>query len=178
MYPVEAGENLEAAVLLFLTRCLKLPADRTCDLVFTAKALPERRPRQGQQSAVKNEVLVVFESVEQRDEVKSYSKNLQGQEDSGINIKVPYHLKSNFANLRDLAFRMKQKNASFRRNIRYDDRTLDLVMDFTTGNSKWTSVTAADARVSLARRKKSSCTQQELDEVIGTSDVDSAEEEN
>ena len=37
VHPVEAGENLEALVLVFLARNLRMSTERTCDLNFTAK---------------------------------------------------------------------------------------------------------------------------------------------
>ena len=179
LYPVQSGDNLEASVLLYLTGKLKVPADTACELSFTAKQLPNRPGRPERPNKVKNEVLVAFETPEQRDEVLSHARNLQGQEDHGINMEVPYHLRSNAAALRDLAYKMKQKRPHFRRNVRLDDRTLDVVMDWSTDGTVWSSVTADQARTNLAKRRKTSTTtsQRDLDEIIGTSDVDSEEEE-
>ena len=176
VHPVEAGENLEASVLVFLARNLKMPTERTCDLSFTAKQLPSRPSRPGRTNKITGEVLLTFESVEQRDEVKGYARNLQGQENTGVDIEVPFHLRSNFANLRDLAYRMRIKSEGLKRNIRLDDRCMDVVMDFSTSEGRWTTVTAGEAKTSLAKRKKKSCTQKELDEAMGTSDLESGEE--
>ena len=176
IYPVVPGENLEASVLVFMARYLKIPADRTCDLTFSAKSLPDR-PNKRRESKVHDEVLLIFESVDQRDEVKGYARNLQGQSEAGLNLDVPYHLRPSFAALRDLAYKFKLKNPEFRRNIRLDDRTLDVVMDFTVDQEKWTTVTPLEAKRSLNKRKRKSCTQQEIDEAIGTSDVEDTDDE-
>ena len=69
---------------------------------------------------------------------------------------------------------MKIKNPQFERNVRLDDRTRNFVMDFSSDKTCWTTVMAAEARKSLDKRKKKSWTQQELDEIIGTSDFDSS----
>ena len=178
LYPVQPGDNLEASVLLYLTGKLKVPADTACELAFTAKQLPNRPGKPERPNKVKDEVLVAFETPEQRDEVLGHARNLQGQEDHGINMEVPYHLRSNAAALRDLAYKMKQKRQNFRRNVRLDDRTLDVVMDWTTDGTTWSSVTAEQARTNLAKRRKTSTTtsQRDLDEIIGTSDLESEEE--
>ena len=85
-------------MLVFLTRYLKIPAERTCNIVFTAKQLPNRQ-NPHPDCKVKNKVLVTFETVEQRDKVGSHARNLQGKDEVGLNIEVPYHFHFNFVTL-------------------------------------------------------------------------------
>ena len=78
---------------------------------------------------IANEVVVKFSSVEVRDAVKQAAKELAGTS-AGIRFEIPAWLQPSLKTLESLSYNLKQKNTDMRRNIKFDDHAMDLVIDF------------------------------------------------
>ena len=81
-------------------------------------------------SKIKGEAIVSFSTVEIRDIVKRAARELAGCPDAGIRLEVPQHLQSSLKALEAVSYAPKQKNPGMRRNVWYDDSTVDLMLDF------------------------------------------------
>lgn len=116
-------------------------------------------------------MLVRFESVRERDDVRSYAKNLE-RKGRGMRLEVPDHLWPSFRVLQQLGYELKQKNAALRRNVLFDDANLDLKMDFTTDSETWKTVLPSGARRTLEkcrpeRTRRLSASQGDLEAMLG-----------
>ncbi len=92
--------------------------------------------------------LAQFQTVDARDIVKGSAPNLAGcGPEVGVRLEVPNFLKASMKALQSLSYDLKQKHHSARRNILFEDDSLDLVLDFCLGEGqKWRRVTAEQAR--------------------------------
>ena len=99
-------------------------------------------------SKEKKEVLVVFEEKQVRDAVKAQGPSLSGfKDEAGMRLQVPDHLQKDFQALMSLAFELKQKNPGLRRNVKFDEETCGLFMDFqTTNNGNWRRIRPEQAK--------------------------------
>ena len=96
-------------------------------------------------SKAKHEVVVVFSNLETRDAVRASAVNLAGEGNrAGIRMQVPGHLLTNFKALENLGFQMKRVKADTRRVIKFDDETLDVMMDVRV-DDVWRRVCPSDA---------------------------------
>ena len=92
--------------------------------------------------------------MEVRDAVKRAAKELAGQKDAGVRLEIPYSLQPSLKALEAVSYHLKQKNPGLRRNIKFDDQQMDLVLDFNPdpeNRDGWRTVTAAQA---LEMKKK------------------------
>ena len=81
-------------------------------------------------SKIKEEVIVTFSTVEVRDIVRRAARELGGDPSSGIRLEIPRFLQRNLKALESVSFALKRKHAEMKRNIKYDDEKMDLVLDF------------------------------------------------
>ena len=114
---------------------------------------------------------MTFDQVRTRDYVRTHAKNLQ----SGFSLRldIPPHLRGDYVKLQDLGFRLKKSNETCKRNIKFDDQTQELVMDFCVDEETWKTVTVAEAKNFLGTRSKqrlNSVTSAELNNLIDASD--------
>lgn len=108
------------------------------------------RTREG----VQHEVTVYFNNIADRDEVKAAARNRSPADQCGVSNEVPHHLRANYRALQDLTYRLKQKGP-LRRNVRYNDETMDLEMAFSLCNKPWKVVLPAKAKAaSTGKRNK------------------------
>ena len=116
----------------------------------------ERMPH-GPKSKYRREILIRFNSVEARDVVRSAASNLAGQgPDVGIRLEVPNSLKGAMKALQTLSYDIRMKHPSSRRNILFDDESMDLVLDFSLGQGKpWKRIGSDHAK---KRSKKTAAT--------------------
>ena len=146
--PVEEGNDI-GAVTNFMTDHLRLDS-KTMDIIgsFSVQRIP-----QGPASKIKNEVLVIYRSVEARDVVKGAARNLAGLgQEYGVRLEIPNRLKTNMKALQSVSYDLKQKYPTARRNVLMDDDHLDLALDFCLAEGQpWKRMTASQAR---ARKKK------------------------
>ena len=174
LWPVSREGDLDTRTREFLVSELLLDQQYVVGLVFTVRRTAgQAKGKDRDQTAprVKDEVLVAFASTRERDEVRSHAKNLE-KKGRGLRLEIPDYLWPSFRVLQDLAYELKQKNASLRRNIIFDDSCRDLRLDF-ANNSDWRSVSPDEARKTLqncrpARMKKAAVTSAELEKLLGS----------
>ena len=98
---------------------------------------------------IKDEVVVIFSSTEVRDAIRRGARELAGSPEAGIRLEVPRGLQPSLKALEAVSYSLKQKNSNIRRSIKFDNASLDLVLDFNTdpdGSGVWRRVTAAQAK--------------------------------
>ena len=81
-------------------------------------------------SKIKKEFIVTFESSEARDLVRAAAYNLTGEPGWGMRLHIPGHPEPNFKVLENLSYLLKKKHQSLRRNIKFDEPNMDLMLDF------------------------------------------------
>ena len=77
-------------------------------------------------SKIKNEVCVIFV----RDVVRSGARELAGDPATRIRLEIPRHLQRNLKPLESISYSLKRKHPGMRRNVKFNDDRLDLVLDF------------------------------------------------
>ena len=173
LWPVSREGDLTERTREFLVNELCIDQQYAASLSITVKRAGGPRPGAdtARRPAVKDEVLVRFESARERDDVRSYAKNLE-KKGRGLRLEIPDHLWPNFRVLQQLGYELKLKNATLRRNVLFDDVLSDLKMDISTDGSTWKTVLPTDARSSLekcrpTRTRKLSVGQNELNSMLG-----------
>ena len=160
MWPV-TGDNLEEATVEFLEGKLCARVGR-----FSTNDIKVSELYTGPDSVVRNQVLVEFSSTRLRDEAKTLARNLRGESrEVGVQIEVPDHLRGRFQTFQSLAFELKKKNPALRRNIKFMDQTMDLVMDVKLGpDAEWKAVQYEDASAIMptTRSRTASISRREL----------------
>ena len=177
LWPVSREGNLDTRTREFLVNELLLDQQYASSLGFTVKrtAGPARaRDREPSISRVRDEVLVVFETIRERDDVRGHTKNLE-KKGRGLRLEIPDNLWPSFRVLQGLGYELKQKKNALGRNVLFDDVAKDLKLDFSDDGTNWKTVTPAEARKSLAkcrpaRTKKASVSAAELDQLLGESE--------
>ena len=149
LWPVE-GVSTKEAVLTFLEKKLLCPPGRVALNDFDAKCLYSPPDLIAQ-----NQVLVTFTSIGLRDEVKSMSKNLSGRDrKTGVQIEPPDHLRGQYQAFQRLAFQLKRKHPSLRRNVKFYDPETCLTMDIkVSSDSEWKAVSYDHAREILKKTR-------------------------
>ena len=143
LWPVK-GPDLPAAVLEYVRTHLEFDAGDLGVGDFTVEKM------RGARSKKKFEVLVRFNTVDQRDAVRAAAYLLAGSE-AGMKIDIPDSLKANFRHLDSLCFTLKKKHPELKRAIKYDDDCCDLYADIQIKkDSPWRRIEAATARVAAA----------------------------
>ena len=164
LWPV-IGDDLQNAVLGFLTDKLKCPQGRVLPDDFSARRIYSRPDYDAQ-----DQVLVVFSSTRLRDEIKSLGRNLDGKDrKTGIQLEPPDHLRSHYQTFQRLAFEMKKKHKGLRRNVKFSDADLSLVMDVKLdASAEWRQISHDDARNTLkkTRARSESISVDELEALV------------
>ena len=146
--PIPEGDIIEQ-VRAFMTDHLKL-SQTFMESVGDIKA---SRVPSGPAAKVKDEVVVAYQTTDIRDAVKSAARNLAGKgSDYGVRLELPDHLKSAMKSLQAVSYEIKKKYPLARRNVLFDDETMDLVLDFCVAEgASWRRMTSAQAK---ERKKK------------------------
>ena len=113
-----------------------------------------RRVKTGRKSKIQDEVVVQFTTVEARDTVQSYTRNLaefvdkDGRPLAGIRMEVPERLMGEFKALEQYGHNMKTKHKkNFKRHIKIDDSLLCLYIDvFIPKTNQWIRVDMDNVR--------------------------------
>ena len=167
-WPVSRQGDLKERTVEFMVNELQLDQQHATSLAFDVRRVGATRSReQAGANQVKDEVLVRFDSLRERDEVRSFAKNLE-RKGRGLRLEIPDHLWPSFRVLQDLAFELKSKHPTFRRNVLFDDAELDLKMDFTISDGTWKSIRPEEARNSLKRCRPGRSQR----EVVGSAELD------
>ena len=182
-WPVSRQGDLHTRTVEFMVNELMLDQQHAVGLSFRVRRAgtgsARNRDVMGKEQAaqkVKDEVVVIFDSVRERDDIRSFAKNLE-KKGRGLRLEVPDHLWPSFRVLQELAYELKQKNAKLRRNVLFDDVNQDLKMDFSQDNLEWKTVLPDEARKSLqkcrpARARRLSVSAGELEQMLGSSRPD------
>ena len=143
MWPI-VGDNLEDEVRVFLSDKLKLSNQRINSL-----GLIEVERSLGRVACKRREVLVTFETKEDRDTVKAAGINLAGQFESGMAIHVPGHLIDNLQALSSVCYKIKRNQTSgVKRSVKFDDAKQDVYLEiFVAG--EWKRIDPIDAKIAL-----------------------------
>ena len=185
LWPVSREGDLVTRTREFLVAELLVDKQYALDLSFRVKRVAgQGRGKDRDSQRIKDEVLVAFENVRERDEVRSHAKNLE-KKGRGLRLEVPEPLWPSFRVLQELAFELKQKNPALRRNVLFDDLNRDLKMDFSYDSVEWKTVVPSEARKSLktcrpTRSRKNSVSASDLEKILGKEQEDqdmSADEE-
>ena len=106
-------------------------------------------------SRIKNEVCVVFVSQEVRDVVRRGARELAGDPSTGIRLEIPRHLQKNLKALESISYALKRKRPGMRRNVKFNDDRLDLVLDFCIDPDKddavWKKIRPDQAKAARSR---------------------------
>ena len=142
LWPIQ-GDDLEDAVRVFLRARLKISDERIGRLGSIAVSAPSSKAARD-----RNEVIVAFDSPDERDFVKSNGPNLAGQNEAGMSIHVPGHLMDNLAALNGLAYSIKQRNRSMKRAVKFDDEERNIYLDICLAGN-WRKVTPSEAKAAM-----------------------------
>ena len=139
-------DNEDEVVKKFLSENMGVP-----DSVLDQTLLDTIRPTMpGAKSRIQKEYVVTFADVEMRDTIKSYASGLaKCKGEAGLRLELPENLKTSHKILEEHALAIKNLyggQGQVKRNIRFDDRSRDLMMDLKlpTGNT-WHNVTIVQA---------------------------------
>ena len=91
------------------------------------------RPGRGTKS--RKEVVVTFPDIETRDLVRSAARNLAGKPSHGMRLEIPEHLRPSLRNLESVSYDLKKRNPNLKRNKKFDDAVMDLVLDIKLNDS-------------------------------------------
>ena len=89
-----------------------------------------KRVAAGPRAKIKGEVIAVFATNQIRDDIKAAARELAGDVDSGIRLEVPASLQANLKALEAVSFNMKKNYPNLKRNVRFDDEAMDLILHF------------------------------------------------
>ena len=143
LWPITGGEDPVDAVRTFLRNRLGIGNDRITRLgTIEVSTLPSKTSRE------RKEVVATFETLDDRDFVKSNGSNLAGQNEAGMSLHVPGHLMDNLSALNGLAYSIKQKNRNIKRAVKFDDINQDIYLDICVAGN-WRRVSPVEARAAL-----------------------------
>ena len=149
IWPIE-GESLVDAVKVFLATKLGMDEDRILALGrLTVTPSPGKAPR------ARREVLVVFDSADDRDAVKAMGSSLAGQREVGMAVHVPGHLLDNLFALNGVGYSIKNKHEGVKRSIKFDDNEQNIYLDIYVAGH-WKKITPGEARSALKKLPTSS----------------------
>ena len=161
LWPIEGSSSSEVMQGFgnFIADCLLIPTGT----VIEADIEYVRKMRNGGKfSRIKDELLVVFKSVEVRDTVASYARNLadkidaNGHPTAGVRLEIPESLHGVHQDLKKYGAVLRQQHgAGFKRSIKFDDTSLSFYMNILLPNtSDWMRVDWELAREERLGRQK------------------------
>ena len=170
MWPIvgQTGPAMSKSLRDMLRDMLHLPTSFIHDM----GEISIKRVAAGPGSKIPDEAIVVFSTVETRDAVKRAAKELAGSRDAGIRLEIPHQMQPGLKALESVAFHLKQKHPRMKRNIKFDDQSMELVLDFNTdpeGGGSWRQVgttLAKQMKTKLQIRKAAAVSDQELDALL------------
>lgn len=173
LWPITREGNLRDRTVEFMVNKLLLNQQHAAGLRFeVARVGTNNRRKDASSRAIKDEALVVFESARDRDDVRSFAKNLE-RRGRGLRLEVPDHLWASFRVLQSVGYELKQKNPGLKRNVLFDDAKKDLKLDVCLApDMPWRTIYPDGAKQSLAKMgkalntEKSAISANELDSLL------------
>ena len=177
LWPVTKEGNIRERTVEFMVNELLLDQQHAVGLNFDVTRVGgNARSKEPASRAIRDEVLVVFQSVRERDEVRSFARNLE-RRGRGLRLEVPDHLWPSFRVLQNIGYELKQKYPGLKRNVLFDDENMDLKLDVCTDPAHpWRTIYPDGARQSLAKMGKvvntgrSALSPGELDDLLARGD--------
>ena len=143
---VRSGEIPVNCARRFFILNMKVPAELAKDVeIECVKKAVQSHPR----SRIHDEYVVIFADTESRDAVKAYANGLAScQGEAGLRLDLTDSLKGSYRILEEHGLSVKNLyGQQTKRNIKFDDRTNDLMMDIKLPDSlKWHNVTIEQAK--------------------------------
>ena len=140
------GEQAEVCVRRFFIISMQVPASLAKDVeIEHIKKAIQSHPR----SRIHDEFIITFKETEARDAIKAYASGLAtSQGKAGLRLELTDVQKGSYRILDEHGLAIKDLyGPETKRNIKFDDRTRDLMMDVKLpGNSKWHNITADQAK--------------------------------
>ena len=112
-------------------------------------------------------------------QVRGAARELAGNPDAGMRLEVPNFLQASLKALEAVSFNLKKKHPEIKRNIKFNDGDMDLVLDFCTNpgvdGAQWRKVLPAQAKLIKSTLGKKSgrsmeVTSDELELLLGDED--------
>ena len=155
-WPISREGSLRERTVEFMVNELLLDQQHAAGLHFEVTRVGgNSRSKEIPSRTIKDEVLVVFESARDRDDVRSFAKNLE-RRGRGLRLEVPDHLWASFRVLQTVGYELKQKNPALKRNVLFDDVNSDLKLDVCLSpDMPWRTIYPDGAKQSLAKMGKS-----------------------
>lgn len=129
---------------------------------------------EGPGAKIKDEVVAVFSTVEIRDTIRQSAKELGGERGQRIRLEIPYVLQSGLKLLESVSYHLKKKYLGIKRNIKFDDGEMDLILDFNIDpdlSRTWRRITpqqASDMKKHLNTNDQTlTMTDSELEDLLG-----------
>ena len=114
LWPVSREGSLVERTREFLVNELRLDQHHATGLDIEVKRSGTRIARsKDSRTDVKDEVLVRFQTARERDDVRSFAKNLE-RKGRGMRLEIPDHLWPSFRVLQELGYELKQKHPALR----------------------------------------------------------------
>ena len=119
------------------------------------------------QSKIRQEHVVVFENISDRDAYKAHGPKLQpySQREAGIRLALPDHLLSVFKLLEHEGYKIAQRRPGTKRSIKYHDISQSLVMDVKLPDAAWVRI--APDQIAVASRGRRSVRVPAVSEILG-----------
>ena len=138
----ERHTKIRAAVCVFFRDLLKV--ENPEDLDIEDLSFPRVVPR----SKIRNEVLVRFATVSERDEVISHAANLKDcQQEAGVRLEIPDHLQADFKVLIQYGNEARKfYGVDVRRSVRFFEEDFGLILHLGLPSGQWLRVTPSEAR--------------------------------
>ena len=155
LWPISREGSLRDRTVEFMVNELLLDQQHAAGLRFDVTRVGTNiRGKDATSRAIKDEALVVFESARDRDDVRSFAKNLE-RRGRGLRLEVPDHLWASFRVLQSVGYELKQRNPGLKRNVLFDDDKKDLKLDICLApDMPWRTIFPDGAKQSLAKMGK------------------------
>jgi hypothetical protein len=130
--PVE-GTDLKQGVVEYAEKILMTDPS----IVRSLQPSAFRRPPTNRNSAVKEEVVITFANLHDRDYFKSLAFKLAGKKEHSIRLELPGHLLGQHRVLGKAGQELRSGQTGCRTVIRFDDDNMRLVLDYKIQNDQW-----------------------------------------
>ena len=135
LWPISGNDVLDG-VKVFLRSRLKFTDSRIESLgPIKVGAAPGRVAKE------RREVLVTFQTMEDRDFVKASGFNLSGRTSAGMSLHVPDCLVNKLFALNSVAYKIKVNHEGVKRSVKFDDQLQDIYLDIFVGG-QWKRISS------------------------------------